>query len=367
MIDSLELSKFTNNLNILFVEDETSLREEICELLNIFFNQVDCTTDGVEALEKYSDYLNEENRAYDIILTDLNMPNMDGIELIKRIKTINPNQIIIVLSASNEHNKIIELINYGIDSFILKPMNHKIFISTLYKTAKNVVNNKKVQEELNTKLLLAEYSKLSTLNWLMNSISCQWKQPLTIIKADSSSIELKIEAEIPLSEQELLFSTKNIGIQVDHLDQLMTELKNIFNVNINKEYIDIYLEIKKIYNLIQNDLSSRNIMFEVISQESIKTAITTIDFKYTIINLIKYSVDKIMRHQTNEGKIQFDIRNSEDNIFITMVDNIGVVNDKNDSTELAINISKILIERNGGKINHYNNNDQSYIEISLPN
>jgi len=343
------------------------LREEIAETLNVFFNKIDCAKDGVDALEQYKQYIKKENNFYDIIITDLNMPNMDGMELIKKIKEIHPEQIIIVLSASNESKKIIELIDYGIDSFILKPMDHKRFMSTLYKISKLIVNEKKEKEEIKNNFLLTEYSKLSTINWLIDSISYQWKQPLTVIKTDSSCIELKVESKIPLTDDELLFSTKNINIQVDHLDQMMHQIKNIFNVSTNKEYIDIYTEIVKIYMLIKNDLSAKNILFDININKPVNIFIITTDFKYVIINLIKFYVDNIISWQTtNEKKILFDVTQTESKVVIKVKNNIKIQKEQERNAELTLQMCKVLIEKNEGEITFHNTQKESYFKIELP-
>jgi DNA-binding response OmpR family regulator len=83
------------------------------------------------------------------------MPNMNGIELIKNIYKKNPTQKIIVLSAHNESEYLIELVNLGIYRFILKPMDYNNFLEVVYKISKEIFiekNNINKEKEIILKL-----------------------------------------------------------------------------------------------------------------------------------------------------------------------------------------------------------------------
>ena len=109
-----ELKFFASSLNILIVEDDKELNESLKDLLETFFKAVDVSKDGLEALNKY-----KMNR-YDIVLTDINMPKMNGIKLAKEIRILNYEQCILVLSAYID-DFVIDLIDIGIQGLILKP------------------------------------------------------------------------------------------------------------------------------------------------------------------------------------------------------------------------------------------------------
>ena len=137
MTNSKELLQYTQNLNLLFAEDHKELRESTTEILKNFFNSVDAVDDGDKALELY-----QQNR-YDIVLTDIRMPNMDGIELTKKIYEINPQQSIIILSAHDESKHLIPLINLGVSQFIKKPIDYQELIEALVKVSKALLNKEK--------------------------------------------------------------------------------------------------------------------------------------------------------------------------------------------------------------------------------
>jgi|GEM_PF-207136 len=115
------LYNLSNKYDILYVEDEPNSRMDIGQLFKDLFHRVDFASNGHEGLSKYLDYNDENNKCYDIVITDLEMPIMDGMELCKNIHQLHKEQKIIVLSAHDESEYLIELINLGIDGFLQKP------------------------------------------------------------------------------------------------------------------------------------------------------------------------------------------------------------------------------------------------------
>ena len=99
MIDYISLEKYAKDISILFVEDDKSIAKEMELLLNEIFVNIEVAYNGIEALEKYNSFYKQNNQYFDLIITDIQMPKMNGIELIKDIYKQNPNQKIIVLSA----------------------------------------------------------------------------------------------------------------------------------------------------------------------------------------------------------------------------------------------------------------------------
>ncbi|MEA1893287.1 MAG: diguanylate cyclase [Campylobacterota bacterium] len=106
-----------NNITILYVEDEPSVRDSLSEVLSCFCSRVITACDGLEGLEAYKKY------NPDIIVSDIQMPNMNGIEMAKAIKDIDPEQYIIFTTAHSESRYFIESINLQVDGYILKPVD----------------------------------------------------------------------------------------------------------------------------------------------------------------------------------------------------------------------------------------------------
>ena len=142
MIDYVSLEKYAKDISILFVEDDEGISKKMELLLYEIFSKIKVAFDGKEALEEYCNYYKTNNEYPDLIITDIQMPNMDGIELIKHIYKENPNQKIIVLSAHNESEYLMELVNLGIYRFILKPMDYDNFFEIIFKISKEIYMEK---------------------------------------------------------------------------------------------------------------------------------------------------------------------------------------------------------------------------------
>lgn len=148
MLNSKELLVYTRELSILFVEDVEDLRANTSEILKNFFKRVDTAANGEDALKKYKDYKNENSTYYDIILSDIQMPRLNGVELVANIYNINSNQKVIILSAYDDSKYLLPLINLGIEQFIKKPIDYQNLLQVLLNASKNVkLSNKENKDE----------------------------------------------------------------------------------------------------------------------------------------------------------------------------------------------------------------------------
>lgn len=138
-IDLVQLTQQTKKLTAMVVEDEKVTNELLSSTFNNFFSKVTSCFDGEEALQAY----NKANP--DIVFVDIIMPGMDGIELARKIRAQNSNQIIIVISASNDIEKISESIEVGVNSFIQKPIDTKKIIELLSGITAMINKKRKVE------------------------------------------------------------------------------------------------------------------------------------------------------------------------------------------------------------------------------
>ena len=139
-IDIESILQYTKDLTVLYVEDELYIQEQSKKCFNKLIKSITMASDGIEALNIY------EKESFDIVITDIVMPNMNGLELSKKIKEINLHQPIIVVSAHNEPEYLIEFINLNIRQFIQKPIVFEDILLTLYTESKNIFNNKMIEK-----------------------------------------------------------------------------------------------------------------------------------------------------------------------------------------------------------------------------
>ncbi len=111
-------------------------RDETVKFLKYWIKKIDCAKNGKEGLNLYLE------KKHDIIITDIKMPVMNGIEMSYEIKQNNSNTPIIITSAYNDSDFIDKCTKIGIDQFILKPVNFLILIESIRKCMDNIVKEK---------------------------------------------------------------------------------------------------------------------------------------------------------------------------------------------------------------------------------
>lgn len=105
---------------VLVVEDSKFLNEHIKRILEgAGYQVVGQAMDGEEAVKKYQDLLP------DCVTLDIVMPNMDGIETLRQIKTIDPAAVVVMVSSAGTKEKVTEAISLGAKSFIVKPFEEE--------------------------------------------------------------------------------------------------------------------------------------------------------------------------------------------------------------------------------------------------
>ncbi|HEX5710958.1 MAG TPA: response regulator, partial [Sulfuricurvum sp.] len=139
-ISDLIQNMFTecHSLNLLYVEDDRELSKNTYEMLKSFFRTIVVAYDGEEGLRAY------QEMPFDIVLTDIMMPNLDGRAMSRSIRQMNPNQAIIVMSAHEDADYFMELIDIGISKFIPKPPSLQQMFGSIVPTAIDINNAKKI-------------------------------------------------------------------------------------------------------------------------------------------------------------------------------------------------------------------------------
>lgn len=127
------LKEIAKDLKILYVEDDEVLCERTKKFFLKIFNQVDTASDGKKGLELYKKYHQKTAKFYDIVISDIYMPNMNGISMSKAILEIHEEQKIIIMSATEERNYLVDIIHLGIENYIQKPFHSKELVDPLYK------------------------------------------------------------------------------------------------------------------------------------------------------------------------------------------------------------------------------------------
>ncbi len=134
-----EIIIVTKTMKVLYVEDNQDVREQTLKMLKVFFNNIEIAENGEEALEIF----NSSIIPFDLIITDIEMPILDGITMICSIREKNKNIPIIIFSAHDNTEYFLDAIHAGIDEYILKPFN----INKVSDTLMNVLEKRKLNSQ----------------------------------------------------------------------------------------------------------------------------------------------------------------------------------------------------------------------------
>jgi EAL domain-containing protein (putative c-di-GMP-specific phosphodiesterase class I)/CheY-like chemotaxis protein/GGDEF domain-containing protein len=315
-----ELKEITKNFNILYVEDEDELRIKTTEVFKHLFKNVHEAVNGTDGLEKYKNFYKQTGKYYDIVITDINMPIMDGIELSKNIYEINKTQYILVISAYNDSDMLEKFIELGIDGFIKKPIVMTQFINRIYKVSKSIqLENESIENQ----------NKINALN-----------EKLTFINED---LEKKvIERTKQIEEQFLFDNLTNLG---SYASMIKKQNKSNFHALILID-IDGFSRINNLYGYSYGD--------DILLQMSKAIKSFNENNKYSIYRIssdkfVLYETDKIENVFSYEDdlyslskyldKYQFFLDNIEFNLDTTLALSVGQENPLV-SAEMALSHAK---------------------------
>ncbi|KKM02206.1 hypothetical protein LCGC14_1786730 [marine sediment metagenome] len=125
----------TENVSILISDDNLSLTKTMKLILEHENFKVETTNDGFEAIEKV------KNENFDIIFLDIKMPNINGVDVLKKIKKIKPNSIVIMMTAYSVDELINEAFKWGAIKILHKPIDIKNLLKSISKAIHQKTGN----------------------------------------------------------------------------------------------------------------------------------------------------------------------------------------------------------------------------------
>ena len=124
----------TKNLVVLYVEDDLVVREATKLLLDNFFKEIIVADDGEAGLLTYTTYKSK----IDLIISDIEMPKMNGLEMIEAIRKIDNNIPIIIATAFTDDKYFLKAEELNVDKYFPKPINLDSVIDVLTKISQNI-------------------------------------------------------------------------------------------------------------------------------------------------------------------------------------------------------------------------------------
>ena len=138
-MNATNISNILKEYTLLYVEDNKEISEEIVFFLEPKFKELHISYDGKEGLEAF------KKHKPDMIITDLQMPNMNGIDMIAKIRELDSTVPIIITTAFNESSYLLKAIELQVDGYQMKPTNMKELINRLYKIVEPIELKKELK------------------------------------------------------------------------------------------------------------------------------------------------------------------------------------------------------------------------------
>jgi signal transduction histidine kinase len=385
----IALQQKCKDIKLLYVEDNELARISTLDVLQNFFASVDTANDGKEGLEKF------EQNDYDLIITDINMPRINGLEMIDAVKKINNEIPILIISAYNESNYFLETIKLGVEGYLLKPIDLEQFLQMISKTIEKIElrrQNKKYKEELEQKVkaqvqeliekdkIITQKSKLALMGEMVDAIAHQFKQPLSIIQLQALQLEDAYKSDA-IDDQVIHDSTSGTISQVEHLSETISQFRDFLRPQLDVEKIKIETVLSSVLLLTQDELKQHQIEVFLEGDLDLHVNIIPGEFKHVLINLLNNAKDAFIEREIKHKKrVTIAISHDNDNVYVKVADNAGgipesiihkifkpnfSVKQNKQSSGIGLYISETIIKKIGGEISVRNDKDGAVFTVTL--
>lgn len=277
------------NVNVLYAEDEKELRDITSEFLKSFTKTQYVASNGEEGFNLFL----EHQDSIDLVITDINMPILSGMDMIKKIKEINPKIPIIIATAFSNKEYLLEAINIGVDKYVLKPID----ISKLLQAMLQSLNYHELKD-----LYTDNLTKLANKNRLQKDLKYSNNDLLALLDIDEflatndlfgEKIGDKILIEFA-SKMRNYFSSKDFSLYRIESDKFAVSPKNPIDIDtffiICRDFLDT---IESDAFLIDDNEIDVNVTIGIAKGDGEQA------YKYTkrIINYARKKFQKIMIYE----------------------------------------------------------------------
>jgi len=372
---------FLSQATLLYVEDDEDIRTVLERRLKSKVQTLHVAHNGEEGLEKYKTY------KPDVILTDVTMPKMNGIEMSRIIKDLDENIPIIIISAHNDARFLLDAIELGINGYLLKPIDKVKLFHTLEEKIKPIFLEKQIEEQ-RKKILLQ--SRFALLGEMISMIAHQWRQPLNMIALTMSSLKLKFsldkyEIETKEGRKSLPYKVeqdlKNVENKVQYLSSVIDDFANFYKPMDEVSTIHIKSTIKEAVESFKHSIHVDDL--EIIEQYNSDKHIKVYKdiFMQICINLLTNANENILLNDIKSPQINVISNDVGNDVEVTIEDNAGGISEDiidkifdpyfstkvgKNGNGLGLYMSKLIIQEHlDGEISVENTNNGARFTIKL--
>ena len=348
-----DLIEFSKTVKVLYVDADLESINDSYGIFKIFFHDIDIANNGLEGLKKF-----EQNK-YDLIITSIDMPKINGVEMITKIREISRHITILILSSKQSH--FIDLIRLGIDGYILKPVEVEQFIEIIKKVIEKLENkqglyeyrinleqkvkektkelqslNEILEEKFKKELEINkrhekhihEQTQLASMGEMISNIAHQWRQPLSVISTIATGLELKIDMD-QFNVTEAKKDLHYLNHAAQHLSETIDTFRDFMGSNKKPKEVILQNRIDKALNLVEAPLKTNHIKLinDIDYSKPIKVNLILGELSQVIINIIYNAKDALLDNNISDPWIKVTTEKSEQKIVLTVEDNAGGIKD----------------------------------------
>lgn len=348
---------------ILLVDDEKDIREILAVALLDMGYHVLTADNGANALSCFID------EKPPVVLTDIKMPNMDGIELLKKIKRKNPETEVIMITGHGDMNLAIKSLKNEATDFITKPINVDALEISLKRANDKILTRKKLQEYTESlERLIREKSELqdhlSALGLMIGSISHGIKGLLTGLDGGMYLLDSGLKKK---NQDQAVEGWKIVQLMAERIRKMVQDiLLYAKERDLKKERVDVLDFAKEVALVVESKITNEGISFFCDFDSSL--GMFEIDTGYVssaLVNILDNAVDACIKDTAKKDHhIYFTVKQDSKNIiFIVGDDGIGMDKETRDKvfllfysskgrkgTGLGLFIANKIIGQHGGNI-----------------
>jgi len=340
------------SINILVIDDEESMCDSCSQVYLKEGYLVDTALDGVNGLQKVREL------KPDLVLVDLKMPGISGMEVLEEIRKIDPDIVSIVITGYSTIESAVEAMKKGAYDFLPKPFTP----NELRLITKRALERRRLIIETNC--LREEKERMKEM--FISMVSHQLKSPLVAVQQYFEVILLGIAGEVTEEQRRMLERSK---IRIDELIKLIKDWLNFAKIDVNKiadelKPINLAPIIAKVLDLMKTSASQKSITLKMDIPKTLPMVICNEEaleqvFLNLIENGIKYNKEKgcvIVKAKTENGYVAVEVCDTGIGIpekeipFICEQFYQIKKNKKTDGTGLGLSIVKRIVKTHSGSI-----------------